>query len=122
MIELMDIKNIEIITANKRLIPAHGRFISNPKYTAFKKHLFAMTRNIKLKPCYRISIYVECFCDIDNVIKPVLDALQMRGVIEDDKDVVMLEVDKTAIPKNKQGRIVVCGEGGYVSRGKIPLF
>lgn len=113
MTELININNIKIVSANRRLIPGTGRMVNNPEYTAFKEHLMAMTRKEKLQPRYRIVIKVTCYQDADNVIKPVLDALQKRGVIDDDKNVRFIEVEKTIGKRGAPGKIHVMGEGGY---------
>ena len=111
MIELLNISNVNIVSANRRLIRAHGRMINNPDYAAFKKQLYFMTATCKpLTPPYAITIHVSCYCDADNVVKPVLDALQTKGVIDDDKNVVRLEIVKTPIQKGKPGSIIVWGK------------
>lgn len=92
---------------------ARNRFISSPDYAAFKRELYLMTRPIRLEPNYYMQVYVECFADIDNIIKPVLDALQMRGVIDNDKNVVRLDMHKVHTPKSKPGTIIVRGIGNY---------
>ena len=111
MIKLLDVNNISIVSANRRLIRAHGRMINNPDYAAFKKQLYFMTSNVQpLKPPYKIKIAVSCYIDADNCAKAVLDALQTKGIIDDDKNVLRIEIVKTPIPRGKTGSITVWGE------------
>lgn len=114
MITLLHNENIKIISSNRRLIQARGRFISNPDYAAFKKELCLMIRPVKLDPHYHLEIYAECYADADNIIKPVIDSLELRGVIDNDRNVVRVDMHKVHIPKGKPGMIIVRGVGNYI--------
>ena len=54
-----------------------------------------------------MSIFVEGYLDIDNAIKVTLDALQEKGVIDDDKNVLELNIIKVPAKRGTPGSITV---------------
>ena len=54
-----------------------------------------------------MSIFVEGYLDIDNAIKVTLDAIQEKGVIDDDKNVLELNVIKVPATRGASGSIAV---------------
>ncbi len=86
---------------NRRLIPTKtGRWCSDPRYRQAKEELSThfgkefTARNIGA--CEVLLFYTrkQWRGDIDNCIKVVLDALAMAGVIQNDKLVQKLEIER----------------------------
>lgn len=81
------------VSENRRLLPgaAKGRLISNPDYKAFKESVAwaCKLENEHLEGPVSVRLFLELGLRMDaqNVIKPVLDALELAGVIKNDKQV-----------------------------------
>ncbi len=54
-----------------------------------------------------IHLYTARRQDIDNIVKPIFDALTKSGVIEDDHHIVTLSVEKFRVPHIPEERVVV---------------
>ena len=79
------------VSENDRLLPGKGRFRLNPAYKAFKESVawFCKLENEQFKGPVSVRLWMELNPRIDaqNVIKPVLDALEVAGTIKNDKQV-----------------------------------
>jgi len=79
------------ISENDRLLPGKGRFRINPAYKAFKESVawFCMQELEYFEGPVSVRLFMELNPRIDaqNVIKPVLDDLELAGVIKNDKQV-----------------------------------
>lgn len=84
------------ISENRRTIPGkQGRRVSNPEYRAFKDSLaWACRTAIMVEQeffdgpvCVRLLLVLNPRMDAQNVVKPVLDALELAGVITNDRQV-----------------------------------
>lgn len=99
---------------NRYLKPEYKQFLTESAL------IIAGTR-LKVAPGYFVEITAtppdNRVRDLDNVIKPILDALTRCGVWSDDKLVVKLNAEKTE-PEKNAGRVrVLCGVAGAL---KIP--
>jgi Holliday junction resolvase RusA-like endonuclease len=83
-----------------------GLFLSK-EYRIFKDLLLKNCWPIKIDPPYRVIIEAECYHDADNFTKPVIDALEEKGVIDNDRNVLNIQIVKTPIKKNLAGKIIV---------------
>jgi Holliday junction resolvase RusA-like endonuclease len=106
---VIDISEITIASINGKYGKNHytGRLFLNSKYRDFKKELVLRCRKCKIVPPYSVEINISSASDIDNSIKPILDSLQTKGVITDDKYVEVLTVIKQPIKRGKPGSIKV---------------
>jgi len=82
------------VTENDRLLPGRGRFRANPEYKAFKESVaWAVRVEVLDKPPISGPVQVRLFMELNpgmdaaNIIKPVLDAIQLAGAIANDKQV-----------------------------------
>lgn len=91
--------NIPAISINKCW---QGRRFKTEEYSEWRKACFYLIKDLKLKkvvgPC-QVQLTFHCsrnfkMFDIDNGIKPALDSLVESGVIEDDRFIYKLSVDK----------------------------
>ena len=87
------------VSENRRLMPGKGRWYTSPEYKRFKTALIwtfaaAKTTTYLGKVYVRISVWLRPRMDVQNIIKPVLDALQEARIIEDDKQVWELHVTR----------------------------
>jgi Holliday junction resolvase RusA-like endonuclease len=83
----------KMVGENRRLIPARGRLINSNEYRACKADLIKTfmeqygSKEPLKKPDVLIFYEVNSRCDHHNFQKPILDALQKAGVIQNDKNV-----------------------------------
>ncbi len=79
------------VSENDRLLPGKGRFRINPAYKAFKESVAwtCKLENEHFEGPVSVRLFIELNPRIDaqNVIKPVLDALEIAGIIKNDKQV-----------------------------------
>jgi Holliday junction resolvase RusA-like endonuclease len=84
------------ISENRRLAPGQGRFRVNEDYRAFRESVaWAVKPHAVHYPgpvCVRLMLELNPRMDAQNVIKPVLDALQDAGVLKDDRQVQRLSL------------------------------
>ena len=84
-----------------------GRRFKTPKYKKWAEDMLWLLKQLKPqeKP-YKIEIdlYIAMLMDIDNPIKPILDALTKSGVIEDDRYIEKLIIRKIV---SKEKKIVI---------------
>jgi len=75
-----------------------GRKFKTPKYKQWREDVGWLIRKRKpIKWCkIELDFYIKHFTttDVDNLIKPILDALQENGVIENDKYIVSIKATK----------------------------
>lgn len=107
MIQICEIENIKIPSINKRY---YKNFSLTKEYKAFKQELFYSFITCQIDPPYAVHIIIETYLDIDNIIKPVLDTMQDRGIITDDRYIVNIQVSKIPIKKGRPGKITVYAE------------
>lgn len=88
------------VSENRRLAPGRGRFRTSEAYRAFKSSLVAALLPVAVRfegqVAVRLRVAVSARMDVQNVIKPVLDALEESGVLENDRQVVALNVLRRA--------------------------
>ena len=82
------------VSENDRLLPGKGRWRVNPEYRGFKESVaWALRAEQMDKPPREGSVSVRLFMflnanmDAANVIKPVLDAIELARVVKNDKQV-----------------------------------
>lgn len=85
---------------------ARGRLILARQYRDLKQFLSNEVTRIHIKPPYRVLIYIETYCDIDNNLKLILDSLT-SNCIDDDSLIQELFIKKKAIKKGRSGRLDV---------------
>ena len=99
------------VSENKRLAPGRGRFRANPDYQAFKESIAWTVRphaeQMRGPVSVRLLLTLNPRMDAQNVIKPVLDALQLAGVIRDDRQVKALSFYRVNPPPKKEDSICI---------------
>jgi Holliday junction resolvase RusA-like endonuclease len=98
----------QVTGENRRLAVGRGRMYRQGRYSAFVRALATMAMaeagGFSFSPLSRLSLSIKgCIprrMDIDNLIKPCQDAMQLAGVIPDDNqvDLVMAERRGVAAP------------------------
>lgn len=108
------LENVKIVSENKRLAYNRktGRAFTSTEYKQSKACIeAAFIEQTKYRPMYGenvvITITVHTYKDIDNCIKPILDAMQVAGVIKDDRYVVRLLVHKIPIKRGQPDTIII---------------
>lgn len=107
--KVVDIENIKIPSINNKYgyNPKSGKLYLNGPYREFKKLLVSHCVDISIAGPYSVSIFIEGYLDIDNAIKVTLDAIQEKGVIDDDKNVLELNIIKVPAKRGTPGSIAV---------------
>lgn len=79
------------ISENRRLVPGERRFSTSREYQAFKESVAwtvrAHAERFQKPVSVRLLMTLNPRMDAQNIIKPVLDALQLAEVITDDRQV-----------------------------------
>jgi len=82
------------ISENDRLLPGRGRWRANPAYKAFKESVAWVLRieqedmpSIEEPVSVRLFLELNPKMDAQNVLKPVFDALELAGVIKNDRQI-----------------------------------
>jgi Holliday junction resolvase RusA-like endonuclease len=79
------------ISENQRLAPGRDRFTVNQEYQAFKESIAwvckAHMERFDGPVAVRLFLVLNPRMDAQNVVKPVLDALELAGVIRNDRQV-----------------------------------
>jgi Holliday junction resolvase RusA-like endonuclease len=104
---VIDIDQIKIASINGKYNGSRNGLYLSPVYREFKKELTLRCRLVKIKAPYEVTIEIATATDIDNTTKAILDALQARGVIDDDANVSRLVINKTKIKRGHLGAIKV---------------
>jgi len=85
------------VGVNARMKQGKGRWYKNPEYKAFQTALFYEIKRcmetIILNPI-TVTIRMITKHDIDNLIKPILDTLELAGVMANDKQISLLIVNR----------------------------
>ena len=93
----------KLVSENKRLIKTkQGGFAVSKEYKEAKKnYISSILIKEKLEKPYKLKIVVKTKKDIDNIIKPILDCLEFSEIIENDRYVNYLLIEKKKL-KNKE--------------------
>lgn len=112
----INLEDIKLVSSNERLAynPRVKAAYSTEKYKKFKNLLLseAHINYIKFgKPIiekpYSIKIEFSGYQDIDNPIKPICDALEDAGWIENDRYIENLVIIKRPLKRGQNGNIKV---------------
>jgi Holliday junction resolvase RusA-like endonuclease len=85
-----------------------GKFILCRSYREIKRLLTDKCKAVKIAPPYRVEIYIETSCDIDNGLKVILDSL--TNAIDDDDHILDLRIIKKKIKRARPGKLLVTVE------------
>jgi len=111
--KILDVENIKIPSINGKFgyNPKTGRLYLQPKYKAFKdtleKMVIQFSLNEKIEPPYSLKINVSTALDIDNFIKPLQDSLKQAKLIDDDKNILQLVINKIPVKKGSPNSLQI---------------
>lgn len=100
------------VSENRRMIPGkQGRHVSNPEYRAFKESVAwtckAHGEYFDCPVSVRLHLILNPRMDAQNVVKPVLDALEIAGVIHNDRQVRRFYFDREDRGLGEEDRITI---------------
>ncbi len=106
---ILDLKSVELPRVNDRY---NRNFSLTKSYRERKEELeWQIARTTrgkeKIKPPYTVIIKVGTHYDIDSYVKPLLDSMQTAGVIDNDKNILSLTIDKVKLKRNEPNWIIV---------------
>ncbi len=106
---ILDAENIDLPNVNKRsqFNRKTGKYFTASEYRERCECLFYLMKQKKIKSPYKIHIEVETYMDIDNLIKPLFDTMQKKGIIDDDRNIKSFSVDKTKRKRDSKSSIKV---------------
>ena len=99
------------VSENRRLAKGRGRWIPDKNYQAFKESLawtcrkWADGQSFQGPVSVRLLLILNPRMDAQNVIKPVLDALEIAGVIRNDRQVRQFGFYRTDRKRGEDDRI-----------------
>lgn len=96
MLEIINLEDVKLCSINKKYI--NRKYALSNEYQTFKQ-LIAWSVETKevFSDNIKIKIEVNTAKDIDSMVKPLLDGLEMSGVITNDRYVTELHVIKNTI-------------------------
>lgn len=105
MTKIIDLENIDLVSINEKygatIRSRKPALYTTEKYKRFKKLICDNVKKISIDPPYKIFVEVSCYADIDSFLKPLLDGIELSGVIKNDRYFTELNVKKT---NQKRGR------------------
>ena len=101
---VLSIENIQIVGKNKKY---YGNFALTKEYKAFQKEIFCnmIMPTEKIEKPYRITMDFLMYHDIDAPVQAVLDCLEKKNIIENDRYIERLTVYKRFGKKGNPGEI-----------------
>jgi hypothetical protein len=106
--KVLDIENIKIIGKNEKYIKSFtGRLILSDAYKSFKKEIYYSLLDKKFDPPYYLYMRFWMYHDIDAPLSVILDAMEKRKIIKNDRYIKTLNINKEEIKKGKLGKIQV---------------
>jgi hypothetical protein len=108
---VISIDSIKMVSLNAKygacVIRGRAGLYLTKEYKVFKDEIFYSCKPIKVKPPYEVTIDVWTPTDADNILKPLGDSLQKRGVITNDSEILRWVINKTKVPRGSMGKLVV---------------
>lgn len=104
------------VGANRRLLwsPRAHRMVPNPAYKKFKESMAAEFMNHAERFDKAVYVHIRMMihpaADADNLVKPILDGLELGGVIPNDNLVRAFSVNRENKKRGEPDRIVVIVE------------
>ena len=112
--KILDIENIKLPSINNKfgLDKKRMRLFVLKEYSDFKMliHDYAITTvagQERIEPPYHVHVEYSGYVDIDAFIKPLLDGLESAGIIENDRYVQKLTIEKTPLKRGQLGCLEV---------------
>jgi Holliday junction resolvase RusA-like endonuclease len=106
--KIVSISNIKFSSINNKFFISRNRMVLTPQYKEFKTIVYVAAKAVKdIKPPYKMIIVMHTSMDIDNSIKCIIDALEDKKILINDKHIERLIVKKTPKKKNEEGLLEV---------------
>jgi Holliday junction resolvase RusA-like endonuclease len=107
--KILDIDNIQLPRVNNRY---NRNFSLTKEYREGKETLveyisWAIRNKPKLDPPYYVIVDLGTHLDADSCIKPLFDAMQEAGVIDNDKNIHQIAINKQPVKRNEPNWIKV---------------
>ena len=102
--KVLELHNIKIPSINNKY---NKNFSLTREYRAFKDMLLHSLKRAVLIGPYAVHVLYSGYIDIDNPIKAILDALETKGIIDNDKYILSLRVNKAPLKRGQAGSLIV---------------
>ena len=102
MIKILELKNIKLASINKKYggVNKHtGRMFVSKDYIATQEMLYLSLRKVRIDSPIQLDIYLESYKDIDNIIHNIVNSIQKKGIIKNDRDINHLRVYKKPLKR-----------------------
>ena len=104
MKKVIDIDNIKFISLNKRY---RKNFSLTDEYRAFRDEIMLSIKKGHVKSPYSMIIEMRTYHDYDNVLKLIGDCLEKTGVIDNDRNIHHVVIEKDPIQRGKAEKLIV---------------
>lgn len=106
---ILDLEKVKLPRVNNRY---NKNFSLTSDYRNGKNNLIRqINKTVKgcpiIEPPYAVDISVGTHYDIDSFVKPLMDAMQEAGVIDNDKNVSYLSIKKVKVKRTQDNWIIV---------------
>jgi Holliday junction resolvase RusA-like endonuclease len=99
------------VSENRRLSKGRGRWVPNKDYQAFKESIaWVCKAHGEFFDCpvsVRLHLVLNPRIDAQNVVKPVLDALEIAGIIKNDRQVRRFQFHRDDCGPKEDDRIAI---------------
>jgi len=107
--EILSVESIELPRINDKF---YKNFALKNSYRTKKENLTRLIKAHtigaeKIAPPYAVMVSVGTHLDIDSYIKPLFDSMQDAKVIDNDKNIHRLVIDKDPVKRNVPNWIIV---------------
>ena len=102
--KVADISQIKIVGKNNKY---YKNFNLTEEYKEFQKEIYYRCKPVKIEKPYGVLIHFNMYHDIDAPVQAVLDVLEKKGVIENDRYILELQVFKKPIKRGRLGSVEV---------------
>ena len=105
--EIISIDKIELTRINDKFNRNFSLKSSYRKKKEYLRYLIASRHLGQLPSPYYLHISVGTHFDIDSFLKPLLDAMEEAKVIDNDKNILKLIVEKEVVKRNVDNWLIV---------------
>ena len=109
MNEIINLDNVKFPSVNHKMgyNPKTKQFFNNKDYSDFKELIKTSAAKIKIEPPYKMLVEMGTVVDYDNCLKPINDGIAAAGVIDNDKNIVSVRIEKEIFKRNQPGYLRV---------------
>jgi Holliday junction resolvase RusA-like endonuclease len=97
MIKILELKNIKLSSINRKYggVNKHtGRNFLSKEYAATQELIYYALKNVKVESPVELTVFAASYKDLDNILHSIINMIEKKGIIRNDRDVNCLRVFK----------------------------